>query len=91
MTSLIDTLWQDRVTTAASKSTITFDERSAAHYEPLIRRVQDALRASGQADVPSNGEFDEPTRQAMRLYQASVGLEPTGFPDQKSLWRLLRD
>jgi peptidoglycan hydrolase-like protein with peptidoglycan-binding domain len=58
-------------------------------YEEVLRRVQQKLASAGFYRGPIDGTYDAKTRKAMQAYQTSVNLQPTGFPDQATLWRLL--
>jgi peptidoglycan hydrolase-like protein with peptidoglycan-binding domain len=55
----------------------------------VLRRVQQKLAAAGFYRGPIDGNYDASTQKAMQAFQTSVKLQPTGFPDQATLWRLL--
>ncbi len=90
LTSLIDQLWPDRLTEESEKVTVALGDREARHYVALIERMQRELRDDGFYEGAVTGEFTAETVSAIERFQAAVGFEPTGFPDQATLWRLLR-
>ncbi len=59
-------------------------------YAEVVRRVQETLRSRGYAAPEPNGAWDEPTRLALERFQRDVGITPTGLPDQRTLFTLLR-
>lgn len=89
-TSLFRKLWPDRVIEKADKTTITSAERKATHYVELIKRVQKKLQAKRFYSGQISGTYSPQTAKAVKTFQKSIGLEATGFPDQLTLWRLLR-
>ena len=48
------------------------------------------LKTLGLYDGPANGAFSLQTMDALKRFQTSINFEATGFPDQMTLWRLLR-
>lgn len=90
LTNLFEKLWSDRLTDKSDKTSIAMGEREARHYQKFIERVQQRLLAEGFYAGPISGEYSSATADAMKRYQVSVGLNTTGFPDQLSLWRLMR-
>jgi hypothetical protein len=91
LTSLFEKkLWQDRVAVKSDKVDVVVGEREVRLYVHLIERVQDALRTAGWYAGPVDGAFSPMTEAAVKRYQSSIGFEATGFPDQLTLWRLLR-
>lgn len=66
--------------------------RSTALYVPTLERIQIKLIEGGYLDASQpSGRFDAPTKQALMAYQQDVDYQPTGFPDQGTLWRLLAE
>jgi len=47
-----------------------------------VRGVQERLRWLGFHEVMATNRLDEPTRKALRLFQESLGLVQSGFPDE---------
>lgn len=80
---------KDRLRAPSKKIEVAIGERKVLLYEEVLRRVQQKLAAAGFYGGPVDGTYDAKTREAMRAFQSSVKLQPTGFPDQVTLWRLL--
>lgn len=53
-----------------------------------VAGVQNRLSNLGLLQAPSDGVLDEQTRKALRVFQCSEGLEPTGEPDEPTRERL---
>lgn len=90
LNSLFRSLWPDRLNAKSEKQAITVGEREGRHYIELIRRAQQKLRDGGFYSGEISGEFSPETAEAIKQYQASIDFSPTGFPDQTTLWRLMR-
>ncbi|MFO7812606.1 MAG: peptidoglycan-binding domain-containing protein [Pelovirga sp.] len=90
LVNLFKKLWPDRLIDKSDKATIAIGEREARHYIELTGRVQNRLKASGFYKGPRTNEYTPQTMEAMKKFQTSIGFEPTGFPDQLTLWRLMR-
>ncbi len=88
--SLFKQVRDDRLKAKSEKVNVTAGPRSARHYVEVIRRVQAKLHGRGFYNGPVNGEFTPQTVAAIKKFQKSIDFEPTGFPDQTTLWRLLR-
>ena len=59
-------------------------------YAEVLQRVQDRLSALGLYQGEREPQFGEKTREALTAFQRNSDLQPTGLPDQATLWRLLR-
>jgi len=90
ISQLVAKLEVDRITAKSDKVSVSVGNRQVLHYADLIKRVQQSLGASGFYKGAASGQYSTQTADAMKRYQKSVKLEPTGFPDQTTLWRLLR-
>jgi hypothetical protein len=90
LVNLFKKLWPDRIIDKSNKTTIATGEREARHYVETISRVQIRLQAAGFYAGMLNGEYTPQTMEAMKNFQTSIGFDPTGFPDQLTLWRLMR-
>lgn len=88
--SLLQKLYQDRLRQRSEKQAVTAGERRVDLYTHTVQRVQQALAREGLYHGAANGRFDAHTREAIQSFQRTVDFEPTGFPDQATLWRLLR-
>jgi peptidoglycan hydrolase-like protein with peptidoglycan-binding domain len=53
-----------------------------------VQEIQQALVQAGYLTQESTGKWDDPTRNAMRRYQADNGFPTTGLPEAKSLMKL---
>lgn len=91
LTNLFKKLWPDRLTGRSDKATIAIGEKEARHYVELIERVQKRLQAEGFYTGTISGEYSAKTLEAVKQFQESIGFDSTGFPDQLTLWRLLRN
>lgn len=80
----------DRLRSPSTKVKVSLGERSVLLYEEVLRRLQQKLTGAGFYRGPIDGTFNDATREALGKYQASVKLDPTGFPDQVTLWRIFR-
>lgn len=65
-------------------------ERKTTLSRETIRRVQAKLAEHGLYGNETDGRFTEATRTALMAFQSDLDFEMTGFPDQTTLWRLLR-
>jgi peptidoglycan hydrolase-like protein with peptidoglycan-binding domain len=53
-----------------------------------VQEIQRALVQAGYLTQEPTGKWDDPTRSAMRHYQADNGFPATGLPEAKSLMKL---
>jgi peptidoglycan hydrolase-like protein with peptidoglycan-binding domain len=53
-----------------------------------VEQIQRALIQAGYLNQEPTGRWDDPTRNAMRRYQADHGFPTTGLPEAKSLMKL---
>ncbi len=88
--ALIIELSPDRLRQASPRVQITEGERKATLRRETIRRMQTKLAALDLYKSEANGRFTEETRSALMAFQSDLKFETTGFPDQATLWRLLR-
>jgi putative peptidoglycan binding protein len=87
--ALMEQAGKERLRAPSRKIEVAVGERKVLLYEEVLRRIQVKLAAGGFYRGRIDGTYDAKTRQAMQAYQTSVKLQPTGFPDQVTLWRLL--
>jgi hypothetical protein len=80
---------KSRLREPSKKVEVAIGERKVLLYEEVLRRVQQKLAAAGFYRGPIDGTYGATTRKALQAYQSSAKLQPTGFPDQVTLWRLL--
>ena len=88
--NLFERLWGERLTSKSDKQTVTAPGREARHYDQLIERMQQKLAVMNFYDGDVNATFSNETSEALKRFQDSIGFKPTGFPDQMTLWRLMR-
>ena len=85
---LVVQLNKNRIASAQTKVQIAVGERSISVYPIVLKRIQQTLRESGFYQGQPTGHWDSDTQAALGLYQSSIDLEATGFPDQLTLWKL---
>ena len=88
--SLIIKLYPDRLQRDSPKVVIEEGERKTILYRETIRRMQGELTRLGLFKGEVDGRFTDATRSALIAFQSDLDFETTGFPDQTTLWRLLR-
>jgi hypothetical protein len=79
-----------RLVKESERVRITVGDRSTRLYAETIRRMQAELARRGLFKEATDGRFTEATQSALIAFQADAALNKTGFPDQTTLWRLLR-
>jgi len=90
LNSLLTKLHQDRMQSFSKKAEVAVGDRKIVLYVEVLKRIQKALASKGLYKGRISGNYDQATTAAMKDFQDSVKLKPTGFPDQITLWRLLR-
>lgn len=88
--SIIIKLNPDRLQQASPRVEITEGDRKTVLYRETIRRMQAELTLLGLYKAEVDGRYTDATRSALIAFQSDLGFETTGFPDQTTLWRLLR-
>lgn len=87
--AVVEQAGKNRLRSPSRKVEVTVDERKVLLYDETLKRIQQALASRGFYRGPVTGTYDESTQKAMKAFQSSSKLQPTGFPDQLTLWRLL--
>lgn len=90
LNSMFIKLQDDRLHTPSAHIEVKIDSRSVRLYEEVLRRIQTRLKEKGFYTGKITGTFGKNEKKAMAAFQKSIGLEPSGFPDQVTLWKLLR-
>ncbi len=90
VTSIIKQLHTQRVVTRPPMLEIKEGQLSTKLYRETIRRMQAKLAEKGLYKNLVDGRFTDATPAALMAYQSDLDFEPTGFPDQTTLWRLFR-
>jgi len=80
-----------RIRTESPRVEILEGDRRTRLYRETVGRMQAELARRGLYRGEVDGRFDDETRSAVIAFQSDLGFETTGFPDQATLWRLLRD
>ena len=88
--SILEQISVDRIQTMSDQKIITVGERTTHLYQETINRIQIKLKEKGFLKKAPNGEYDAETIGAVMDFQKSIQFEATGFPDQTTLWRLMR-
>lgn len=88
--SVLQQLRSDRIKTMSDQKIITVGKRQTHLYVETITRIQLALKDKGFYTDEINNSYTVTLIEALKKYQASIEFEVTGFPDQTTLWRLLR-
>ncbi|WP_210396941.1 peptidoglycan-binding domain-containing protein [Motiliproteus sediminis] len=83
-------LQPDAITEESARVEIEQGERRTRLYRTTVTRMQQKLTALGLYQGPSDGRYTDAVRAALIAFQTDLGFEPSGFPDQATLWRLLR-
>jgi hypothetical protein len=88
--AMIARIAADRIRAESPRVEIAEDGRRTQLYREAIRRVQGELARLGLYRGEIDGTFSDQTRSAIIAFQSDLGFATTGFPDQTTLWRLLR-
>lgn len=87
--SMVEQLHEQRVAKASPQQMIIVDDKRTQLYNDTVLRMQTALAEHGLIKYAQiSGRFDEPTSQALAQFQEERDFQPTGFPDQATLWVL---
>ena len=88
--NLFAKLHQDRLQALSNRVDVVVGERKASLYVEVLKRIQKKLLSAGFYTGKIDGDYGQSTIDAMKRYQRSIDFNPTGFPDQMTLWRLFR-
>ena len=88
--SLITKISVQRLREESDRVEIEEDGRKTILYRETIRRIQAELTRLGLFQDPVDGRYTDATKSAIIAFQSDLDYEMTGFPDQTTLWRLLR-
>lgn len=88
--AMIEQMAPDRIRAESTRVEIAHEAHRTRLYRETIRRVQTELAELGLYHGEADGRFSDQTRSALIAFQSDIGFEMTGFPDQTTLWRLLR-
>jgi hypothetical protein len=88
--ALLVKLQDDRLRVSSPRVKGRVGDQEFSLYAEVLKRVQGRLAALGLYQGDPEPEFGEKTREALVAFQRNSNLQPTGLPDQPTLWRLLR-
>ena len=89
--TLLGRLFDDRLQTSSPYVDVRVGLNQTRLYTDTVVRIQSSLVAKGLLDVEATGHWNLATKDALAEYQKSIGMNSTtGFPDQATLWSLLR-
>ena len=88
--NLLEKLHGDRLSVHSEKTDVTIGERKVSLYIEVLKRIQTKLASAGYYKGKIDADYGPSTIEAMKKFQRSIEFRPTGFPDQMTLWRLLR-
>ncbi len=88
--TLMGRMNDSRLISRSAMEKVRVGEYEAHLYVAVIERVQERLAELGHLQGPVTGRWNEATSSALMGFQAESDLQSTGFPDQKTLWQLLR-
>lgn len=86
--SLIKTLFPIRLDTNNNLVKIQVGSFEGFYYQEIILRAKQRLKKLGHLNTEIKNEFSKTDALAFEGYQRSIGLKPTGIPDQKTLLSL---
>lgn len=89
--TLLGRLFDDRLKSSSPHVDVRVDLHQTRLYTDTVARIQSSLAAKGLLDGEATGQWSVATTNALAEYQKSIGMSSTtGFPDQATLWSLLR-
>jgi len=83
-------LQPQRMKESSPTVTLTVGPVRQQFFVEALRRVQSRLKDLGFYKGAVDGDFGKESAAALKAYQQREGIEETGFPDQLSLFKLLR-
>lgn len=86
--SMAAALRSQRLTQASERLAITVDSYRKDFFREVLIRIQKKLAERGYYKGQADGDYDEETAVALGLFQRSAGIQVSGFPDQKTLFKL---
>lgn len=86
--SLLEQFAENRLRRSSKKVEVAVGEYRVMLYEEVLERIQQRLADAGHYQGRLDGIYDAEMQASMRAFQESIELEPTGFPDQLTLYRL---
>lgn len=90
VSAMLTELTPGALTEESTRVDIREGDRRVILYRTTIGRIQSALVELGLYHGVVDGRFTDETRAALIAFQSDIGFETSGFPDQATLWKLLR-
>jgi len=90
LNSMLTQLHPERLKAESERVKITEGKRTTVLYRETISRMQSELKQRGLYRGAIDGRYTDATRSALIAFQSDIKFDTTGFPDQTTLWRLLR-
>lgn len=91
VTLLVDKIAANQLPEYSEKVTVIQGERKVLLYRETLRRIQAKFHTMGLYKGEEDGVYSTQLQDSIRTYQKSINFNPTGFPDQLTLWRLFYD
>ena len=85
---MTEALRPHRLSEASERVEVTVGPFRQHFFREVLARMQHRLAETGHYAGPTAGEFDEATAQALRSFQREQEMDVSGFPDQRTLFRL---
>jgi hypothetical protein len=86
--SMAAALRPQRLSTASERIAVSVNQYKKDFFREVLARMQKKLSERGYYNGETKGDFDKTTATALGLFQRDAGIEVSGFPDQKTLFRL---
>lgn len=91
VTLLVDKIAANKLPDYSEKVTVTQGKRKVLLYRETLRRIQAKFSSIGLYKGEEDGVYSPQLQKSIMAYQKSINFDPTGFPDQLTLWRLFYD
>jgi hypothetical protein len=88
LNSLVKYHWKDRIRASSPRVEVVVGKQKARLYVAVIRQIQQRLVQRGFYRGKITDSYSPAVQKAMGAFQGSIRFEPTGFPDEASLWQL---
>jgi hypothetical protein len=86
---LINSIANDRLRVVSDVVTLAVGKYKLTIYKDMVFRIQSALKDKGHLNMRwPTGDYDQSTVEAMKAFQVVNKIDPTGIPDQQSLYLL---
>lgn len=86
--TLAAALWAGRVTEMSELVRAENGKQGVLVYRAVLESAQRALAKRGDYKGPEDGSYGPATRDALKRFQTANKLQPTGLPDQHTLYVL---